>query len=316
MKSKDEIKNLALDSAGKENGNTYFTSISKSAFYSGVVDFYDPDAVYEFLYHYLSSKQSLSNVDYWVFEPIIRHKLYSLVEVIFKIPYPDQEAIASHAIQHVSKAFENCEEFIQKAVEVYDYSSMSAAGQWNLLVLIDSNSKALDILVNSGLSVNMTDNYGLPFWYIHFLYEKKHDLLVRYGADLFMKAHPERSEPLYNASKYCKETPLLHYIFANTNSMSLAAPVNLAETVIPQLSGLDLNVLDGFGRNILHVYLTENKREISSSIYFKLVDLGVDPNQKILISDKHELVSAKMTGQLPKGYGKSAREIYLELFPD
>lgn len=306
-----QIQLLAIDLANQENKESYcFNSISKQIFDSKVSSISDINTVHQFLYSYLNTKKSISTPDYWVIKAIFDYKFYDLIEVLFQIPYP--KSIPSQFIYFLDNNFDNIDKFIKVATQVYDYSKLSNDEQWNILVTLNYRKgripNSLKILLKSGLSPNVTDQFGKPFWYLN--YQERGELLTEYGADLFIKVQSERWEPTYAPSKYPNIIPLLHYMFIVTD------PKRLSEEVIPQLEGLDLNVLDDFGRNILHVYLTENKDNyLRNTIYYQLVELDVDSEQKAIIDDQRKVITAKMNKTLPEGYGYSPRELY-QLYED
>ena len=70
-----------------------------------------------------------------------------------------------------------------------------------------------------------------------------------------------------------------------------------------------------WGFNILHLIALKAISEHTNiyplyvNIYEYLVKLGFDPDQPALIDDQDKVTLAKIKGTLPKGYGKTAKQI-------
>lgn len=102
---------------------------------------------------------------------------------------------------------------------------------------------------------------------------------------------------------------LLHYYFLQTRPGILITNINQLKYTLKLIP--NLNTLDNWGRNILHMLLMNNKFEYQGhyELYDSLVEAGVDPNHKATINNQEIVVKAKMKGELPKYYGQSPKEI-------
>lgn len=113
-------------------------------------------------------------------------------------------------------------------------------------------------------------------------------LLAQYGANLFEPDENKNNVPLLFSL-------LSENILDYDNLLSLRYSVK------------DWNITDEWGRNILHYYLTNGP--VDQTLIDLLLGYGVDPDQRAAIADQQKVISAKMKGTLPWGYGKTFREI-------
>ena len=138
--------------------------------------------------------------------------------------------------------------------------------------------------------------------------------LIEKGANPFVD--------FYDYSETNEAMPLLHYYFHNIyniedtihNSTELKSVLQL----IP-----NLNTVDKWGRNILHMIVTSpnliDSDELDTPKYLAetfalLIEAGVDPNQKAIPSNKEVIVENKLKGKLPNYYNKSPNDLLIEYF--
>lgn len=187
---------------------------------------------------------------------------------------------------------------------------------------LTSNHNYNDIfnyLLNYGGELNLSNNNQLPYLYYLFcdltsrhtfnVYgaQYTHHLIMalKNGADPFITIYPPDVPD---------GIPLLHYFIDD-----LIWEEDTVQYILDIIALFvdNMNVLDNWGRNLLHYVITTNNDRVNiysiPKIVKYLINLGVDPNQMATINNHKKVVNAKMHNNLPPGYGKTPAELLQNL---
>lgn len=182
----------------------------------------------------------------------------------------------------------------------------------------------VDVLIENDFDINTPSPLKINYRntiLADLIIEKDYKLTNPYIIHLIEKGANPFAD-FYDYSSNNKAMPLLHYYFHNIyniedtihNSTELKSVLQL----IP-----NLNTVDKWGRNILHMIVTSpnliDSDELDTPKYLAetfalLIEAGVDPNQKAIPSNKEVIVENKLKGKLPNYYNKSPNDLLIEYF--
>ena len=195
---------------------------------------------------------------------------------------------------------------------------------------LNYTTEVLDTFIKNGFNLNVKNEEGFPFWVflvMHYVNNQNYN----FATILLSHINPniDLLTPIQLADKQ-HSSPALHYIVAKYCN---TPPV--LDIIIELLEKTDRNILftkDSWGRNILHSYVIAIHNKLMEhnpltplpfdyvhqllSHYFinYLLDIGFDLNEPIIINNLKEVISVKIKGNLPKEYGKTARQIIDECY--
>ena len=104
-------------------------------------------------------------------------------------------------------------------------------------------------------------------------------------------------------------TPFLFKLFSQVHIAFNADLFGGIYTIFKKYN-IDVNIKDEWNQNILHIVASIIDPEIPET-FRSLLQAGVDPDHRALIDDEDKVTLAKIKGTLPKGYGKTPREMML-----
>lgn len=216
-------------------------------------------------------------------------------------------------IQYLFKKGANPNLFLKTNLESNSLSPTYSA-------LLSANYPALMYLINEGGNLNISTKTQPPcLQYVFERMENGKDMPL--VLNILVTGLEKGADPFLNT--YSGDdpdgTPLFHYCIDRI-IRSLKFDKTLLNTIVLTVSlyTKDFNVLDNWGRNLLHYvasnvigekYTKEDYTSILMELYELLVSLGVDPNHRAKIDNQQKVIVAKMKHLLPSNYGKTPEEI-------
>lgn len=198
--------------------------------------------------------------------------------------------------------YQNSYELLDYLLSKYDLKHFNENDIFDFLIdCTDRKPIFLKLLFKHGANPNQTSARGNSSWLpiLGRIYASQITNFLNYGSDPFLPICPN-SQPI--------PVPLYHYLVENhSNWLDYLESLNHSS-----ISKNQLNAVDSWNRNILHIFVSRAKKDNFSDLrnmFYYLVDLGIDPDHRAVIEDQKKVVGAKLKGILPQEYGKTPKEL-------